>query len=65
MRSWLLSYFAFKYFGIGRIPSEGNFRNASCALSLISTFSLLSLGRYLCWWTISPCGYYPPNGGCL
>jgi len=21
---------------------------------MISTFLLLSLGRYLCWWTISP-----------
>ena len=26
----------------------------SCALNLKSMFSLLSLGPYLCWWTISP-----------
>ena len=31
----------------------GYSRNSSCTLNLISTFVLLSLGRYLCWWTIS------------
>jgi len=40
-------------------------RNASCALTLISTFLLLSLGRYLCWWTISPQGYHPPSSQCF
>jgi hypothetical protein len=26
---------------------------------------LLSLGRYLCWWTISPRGYRPPSNQCF
>ena len=26
---------------------------------------LLSLGRYLCWWTISPRGYLPPSSQCF
>ena len=26
---------------------------------------LLSLGRYFCWWTISPLGYHPPNSQCF
>ena len=30
------------------LPDEGYSRNASCALNCISTFSLLSQGRYLC-----------------
>ena len=25
---------------------------------------LLSQGRYLCWWTISPRGYRPPSSQC-
>jgi len=25
------------------------------------TFILLSLCRYLCWWTLSPRGYHPPS----
>jgi len=32
-----------------------------CALNLISTFLLLLLGLYLCWWTISPQRYHPPS----
>jgi hypothetical protein len=36
-------------------------RNASCALNCISTFLLLSLGRYLCWWTICSRMYHPPS----
>jgi len=43
------------------VPDVGYSRNESCALNLISTFLLLSLGRYLCWWTISPWGYHPPS----
>jgi hypothetical protein len=39
-----------------RVTDEGYSRNASCALNLISMLLLLSLGRYLCWWTISPVG---------
>ena len=31
----------------------------------ISTFLLLSLGRYLCCWTISPRGYHPPSSQCF
>ena len=37
---------------------------ASSTLNLTSTYSLLSLGRYLCWWTISPWGYHPPSSQC-
>jgi hypothetical protein len=40
------------------VPDEGYSRYASCALHLISTFLLLSLGQYLCSWTISPGGYH-------
>jgi len=47
------------------VSDEGYSRNASCALNLISTFVLLSLGRYLCWWTISPRGYHPPSSQCV
>jgi len=32
---------------------------------MISTFLLLLLGRYLCWWTISPRGYHPPSNQCF
>ena len=35
-------------------PDEVYSGNTSCAFYLISTFLLLSLGRYLCWWTVSP-----------
>jgi len=27
--------------------------------------NLLSLGRYLCWWTISPQGYHPSSSQCF
>jgi hypothetical protein len=37
----------------------------SCTLNLISTFSFLSRGRYLCWWTICPQGYHPPSRQCF
>ena len=40
-------------------------RNASCALNLISKFVLLSLGRYLCLWTICPRVYHPHCSQCL
>jgi len=30
-------------------------------LFLISSLLLLSLDRYLCWWTISPRGYHTPS----
>jgi len=45
------------------VPDEGYSRNTLYALKSISTFLLLSLGRYLYWWTtsISPCGYHPPS----
>jgi hypothetical protein len=46
------------------VPDESYFRNASYALNLISTFLLLPLGRYLCWWTTGTCFiqkiYAPP-----
>jgi hypothetical protein len=38
---------------------------ASSTLNLTFTYSLLSLGRYLCWWTISPWGYHPPSSQCF
>jgi hypothetical protein len=38
---------------------------SSVALHLISMFLLLSLCRYLCWWTISPRGYHPPGIDCF
>ena len=34
------------------LPDEDYFRNASSVFNYISTFVLLSLGRYLCWWII-------------
>ena len=40
-------------------------RNVLCALNLISKFVLLSLGRYLCVWTICPRVYHPPSSQCL
>jgi len=40
-------------------------RNVSCALNLISTFVLLSQGRYLFGWTISHRGYHPRNSECF
>jgi hypothetical protein len=47
------------------VPDEGYSRHTSFALNLISTFSLLSLARYLCWWTINPRGYHPPSSQCF
>jgi hypothetical protein len=44
---------------------RGCFRNASCALILISTFLWLSLVRFLCWWTVSPRGFHPPSSQCF
>jgi len=38
-------------------------KNASCALNLISTF--VSLGRCICWWTISPRWYHLPSSQCF
>ena len=40
-------------------PYEGYSRSASCAQNVISTFLLRTLGRYFCWWIISPRGYHP------
>ena len=40
-------------------------KNASCALALISKFVLLLLGRYLCVWTMCPRVYHPPSSQCL
>jgi len=47
------------------VSDEGYSRKALCALNLISTFLLLSLGRYLCWWTINSRGYYPTSSQCF
>ena len=40
-------------------------RNVLRPLNLISTFLLLSIGQYLCWWDISPLGYHPPSSQCF
>ena len=40
-------------------------RNALSALNSIFKFLLLSLGWYLCWWTISNEGYHPPSSRCI
>ena len=29
------------------------------------TYFLLSVGRYICWWTINPRGYHPPSSQCF
>ena len=54
----------FSNLSIVSVPDESYFRNASYALNLISTFLLLPLGRYLCWWTTGTCFiqkiYAPP-----
>ena len=39
------------------VSDDDYYRNASCTLNYICKFLLLSLMRYLCWWTISPRGY--------
>jgi hypothetical protein len=45
--------------------SKGDIRWSLTALILISTFLWLSLGRFLCWWTVSPRGYHPPSSQCF
>jgi len=42
------------------VRDKGYSRNVSCALNLISMFLLLTLGRYLSWWIISPRGIICP-----
>jgi len=37
----------------------------TCALNLISTFLLLWLDRYLCWWINSPRSYHPLSSQCF
>ena len=46
------------------VPEEGYYRNMSCTLTLVSMFLLLSLGRYLCWWTISTRGNHMSSSQC-
>jgi hypothetical protein len=46
------------------VHDEGS-RNSLCTLNYIFTFSLLSRGRYLCWWTISPRCYHTPSSQCF
>ena len=55
----LLYYLTFQSFDFDRTSDYSS--KASCALNLISTFVLLSLGRYLCWWSISPRGHHPSS----
>ena len=59
-----LNYLAFKSFNFEH-TWWGCFRNASCALIVISTFSWLSLVRFLCCWTVSSRGYHLPSNQCF
>jgi hypothetical protein len=49
----IVNYSAFKFLTLG-VSDEGYCRDALCALTLLYTFLLLSLGWYLCWWTSGP-----------
>ena len=51
----ILNHLASTYLAFN-VSNEGCSRDVSCALNLIYSFSLPSLDRYLCWWTISPTG---------
>ena len=53
----ILNYLAFQSFDLDEGTDEGDSRTASSSSNLISTFVLLSLGRYLCCWTINLRGY--------
>jgi hypothetical protein len=55
----------FPIFRFLSVPDDGHFRNASCALDLISTILLLSQDRYHCWWLLIPDGYHPPSSQCF
>ena len=44
------------------VPDYGYLWNASWVMHYISTFVLLPLCRYLCWWTINVRGYHLPSG---
>ena len=54
---------------ITELPDEGCYRSGSCALSKIYMYiylhSYMSLGRCICWWTISPLGYHPHSSQCF
>jgi hypothetical protein len=41
------------------------FQKPPCALILMFTFLLLSLDRYLCWWTISPWRHHSLSSQCV
>ena len=61
----LLFFLVFSNNSILRIPNNGYHRNASCVVNLISTFLLLSLGRYHWCWTISHRIYHPHSSQCF
>jgi hypothetical protein len=72
IRPWLTVFFGtdmvwfycsqtLELFGIPLVADDGHSRNALCPLNVISTFALLSLGRYLCWWNICPRGIPPSS----
>jgi hypothetical protein len=61
----LLFFLVFSNNLILRVPNNGYHRNASCAVNLISTFLLLSLGRYHWCWTISNRIYHPHSSQCF
>jgi ABC-type nickel/cobalt efflux system permease component RcnA len=47
------------------VSDEGYSRNGLCALNVIPTILLLSLGRYRCWRTICLKEYHPPSSQCF
>ena len=55
-RAWIMSLF---------FQVQNNLERLLMSKRLISMCLLLSLGRYLCWWTIIPWGYHPPSSQCF
>ena len=48
-----------------RVPGVYYSRNASCALNLIYTIVLLSLGRYLCWYHLTGSQWFDTSAGII
>jgi hypothetical protein len=55
--------FCFQYFEIESIWFK-LFQKYDVSTKFDIYLLLLSLGRYLCWWTISPRGYHPSSSQC-
>ena len=60
-----LNCLAFQHFGHERIWWRLIQKSASYATKLVSIVLLVPLGRYHCWWTVSPRGYHPPSSQCF